>query len=134
MTLKIITRLFVAVLLSASVIACSPNRSVSIGQGFSFAFIDTRDYTNVYLNELAVIPGGCDSVQWNDTHIVAKGNHQRYVSTNVTGKPAFDYFIIDKAQYKGDDRQEQSSGFSGPFTLTEAKQKMPWLKNQFIGL
>ena len=127
-------RLFVAVLLLATANACSPGRSIDLGQGFAFAFVDTRDYTNVYLHNLAVIPGGCDSVQWSDTHIVAKGNHQRYVSTNETGKLAFDYFIIGKKEYQQDDRQEQSSGFSGPLTLTEVQQKMPWLKGRFIGL
>lgn len=123
---------------------CSNKNMIDLPQGFTFGYTESKGYTNVYLHELPVIPGGCDSVQWTDDLIVAKGSNQRYMyregllqrATNVDSikNQAHVYFIINANAYKKDARQEQSQGFNGPFTKAELIKQVPFTKKKFTGV
>ncbi|RZJ88949.1 MAG: hypothetical protein EOO60_10585, partial [Hymenobacter sp.] len=50
---------------------CDYTNYQRIDGDFEFGYTDRTDYTNVYCNDLPVIPGGCDEAKWNDSLIVA---------------------------------------------------------------
>lgn len=122
-------------LLSAviALVSCANGYSTDLGDGISFAWRDSLDYTNIYRGEGTepVIPGGCDSAKWNDEYVLTKGAYWRYRGNSawhITQGPADStvYFLIDKKQYRG--RQELDPALHGPLTQQQQarwEQRIP---------
>ena len=118
-------RVFALLLVAGILTSCANGYSTDVGDGMTFAWRDSFDYTNLYRGDGTepVIPGGCDSAKWNDRYVLTKGEYWRYrVRKDVFGiiHPPPDslvYFVVDKRRYDG--HQELDPALHGPLTKQE---------------
>jgi len=102
--------------------ACFSDPSLDVGNNMTFAYHNSRDYTNLYLGDgtVPVLPGGCDAAKWNDRYVLTRGEAWRYTSTNawhVKWKAPTYYFVVDTELYGGG--QEGDPAVKGPLTEEE---------------
>ncbi|WP_046244907.1 hypothetical protein [Hymenobacter terrenus] len=109
---------------AAALASCANGYATDVGDGMTFAWRDSFDYTNIYRGEGTepVIPGGCDSAKWNDRYVLTKGKYWRYSDTltwHLTHVPtdSLFYFVVDKKRYDG--HQELDPALHGPLTRQE---------------
>jgi hypothetical protein len=120
---------FLSVLLVATS-ACDATNYQRIDEDFQFGYTDRTDNTNVYCDELAIIPGGCDESKWGGDLIVARGLrrwHPYDWSPQAKAVPGpMLYFIIHKKQYLTNTAaQEKSDGFEGPLSEAAFRARDP---------
>lgn len=114
---------YIFVLLIAALSGCTAGPT-DLGDGMVFAEHDGTGYTGLYVGQGTepVMPGGCDSIKWNDDYVLTKGLYWRYRDTSVwhiAQAPADSlvYFVVDKRRYRG--RQELDPALHGPLTSSE---------------
>ena len=121
-------KVFIFFLTIFALASCANGYSTTIGDGLTFAWHNSLDYTNIYRGEGTepVIPGGCDSAKWNNEYVLTKGSYWRYRGSSawhITPAPADSlvYFVVDKKRYAG--RQELDPALQGPLTPA---QRVAW--------
>ena len=116
-------------LIAACLAGCANGNSTDMGDGMTFAWQNSLDYTNIYRGEGTepVIPGGCDSAKWNDRYVLTKGEYWRYrgrrdvFGISYPPPDSLVYFVVDKKRYDG--HQELDPALHGPLTK---QQQADW--------